>query len=85
METMETMETSVVPQGHSVWGTGTLPGGQVISSHPTSLRPYEHDYLLPKNLPLRGLRVSPKLLSPLPPAAASRKNLPVQSGVDVEW
>jgi hypothetical protein len=30
METMETSETSVVPQGHPVWGTGTLPGGQVI-------------------------------------------------------
>jgi len=51
LETLETLETSVVPQGHPVWGTGTLPGGQVILPHPTSLRPYGHDDLLPKNLP----------------------------------
>ena len=50
METMETMETSVVPQGHPAWETGTLPGGQVIPPHPTSLHPYGHDDLLPKNL-----------------------------------
>ncbi len=50
---METMETSVVPQGHPVWGTGTLPGGQVIPPHSISHRPYGHDDPFPKNLPLR--------------------------------
>jgi hypothetical protein len=48
------METNVVPQGQPVWGIGTLPGEQVIPPHPTSLCPYRHDDLLPKNLPLRG-------------------------------
>jgi hypothetical protein len=31
--------------------------GDTYPPHPTSLRPYEHDNLLPKNLPLRGGRV----------------------------
>jgi hypothetical protein len=43
----ETMEKSVVPQGHSVWETGTPP-------HSTSLCPYGHDDLLPQNLPGMG-------------------------------
>ncbi len=52
-ETLETSETSVVPQRHPVWGTETLPGGQVIPPHSISHHPYGHDDPFPKNLPLR--------------------------------
>jgi uncharacterized protein (TIGR02679 family) len=64
METTETSvptETNVVPQGQPVWGIGALPGGQIIPPHPTSLRPYGHDNLLPQNLPLRGEQPPPIL------------------------